>query len=145
MNRNRIKNWSITFPQTDVERKAFADTFPPYEEAICCREEHDDGGFHLHLGIRLTKGITKTRLLKWIMKKYPDDYKRIDVQPTRSIRQWIDYISKEDPDIYEHVNMQAVEARRAYYDELIRQNGLPVTIEEWCEGVKTLCDLKRKI
>ncbi len=110
-NRNRIKNWAITFPQTDVEREAFVDTFPPHEEAICCREEHDDGGYHLHLGIRLTKGLTKTRLLKWVKAKWPDDYKRIDIQATRSINQWTDYICKEDPDVYQHINAGAVEQR----------------------------------
>lgn len=101
MNRNPVKNWSITFPQSgEVEREEFVDTFPPCTKAICSMERHEDGNPHLHLGIALKKPLTKAKLLKWIQAKYPDDYKRIDVQATRSIECWSDYISKEDPDAY---------------------------------------------
>lgn len=101
-NRNPIKQWSITFPQCgNLERKDFADTFPPRDACICAREEHEDGGFHLHLGLRLKKGITKQKLLAWIQHRWPNDYMRIDVQATRSIKQWNDYLGKEDPQVYQ--------------------------------------------
>lgn len=103
-NRNSIKSWSLTFPQTEVGREEFAKSFPPYEEVICSREEHKEGGYHLHLGIKLLKGITKVNMLKWIRVKYPGDYKRIDVQATRSIRCWTDYISKEDVNRFQERN-----------------------------------------
>lgn len=100
-NRNAIKQWSITFPQcADMERKAFADMFPPHESVIVSREEHADGGYHLHMGIKLKKGLKKKTLLTWIEKKFPNDFKRIDIQPTRSIHCWSEYIGKEDPEMY---------------------------------------------
>ncbi len=100
-NRNKVKSWSITFPQSgDVERKYFLESFPPCEEGICVREIHEDGGYHLHLGIKLKKGIKKTTMLNWIKARWPNDYKRIDVQATRSIKCWYEYLEKEDPDGY---------------------------------------------
>lgn len=101
-NRNPVKSWAITFPQSgDVERKDFTETFPPFHACLCARELHQDGGNHLHLGIKLKKGVTKKTLLNWIAKKWPNDYMRIDVQATRSIQQWGDYLKKEDPDTFE--------------------------------------------
>ncbi len=123
-NRHRIKNYAITFPQTDCERKVFVDSFPPYDEVICTREEHKDGGFHLHLGIKLKKGLCKTGpngMLNWISKKWPDDYKRIDVQGTRSIKQWTDYIAKEDPEAFRDVDAAGRAARDAKYMEKVKE------------------------
>ncbi len=103
MNRNPIKQWSITFPQSgEVTRKGFVDTFPPFDEVYCCQEKHENGGNHLHLGIRLLKPLSKSKMLKWIKVKWPNDFKRIQVQTTRNIKQWQDYCMKEDPDVYFH-------------------------------------------
>lgn len=100
-NRNPVKQWAITFPQSgSVSRKEFADSFPPCENALCCMETHADGNPHLHLGLKLLKGLSKSKMLKWIASKWPEDFKRIDVQAVRSIGDWNNYISKEDPDIY---------------------------------------------
>ncbi len=101
MTRNPIKNWAITFPQTSCGREDFTESFPPRDKSICCQETHKDGGFHLHLGIALKKAISKANMLKWIKKRWPEDYKRIDVQSTRSIQNWSEYMKKEDPDFYE--------------------------------------------
>lgn len=121
-NRNPIKQWSITFPQSGEHgRKEFADKFPPYEEVIVSREEHKDGGYHLHMGIKLKKGVTKKIMLSWIKKKFPDDYKRIDVQATRSIKCWSEYISKEDPDAYREVSVKAREEQLLKTREWIKE------------------------
>ncbi len=113
MNRNSIKQWSITFPQCgEITRKEFANKFPPYEEVLVSQEEHKNGGFHLHMGIRLKKGIKKTTLLGYVKKKFPDDFKRIDIQPTRSIRNWSDYISKEDAESYSYKDESVLEKKR---------------------------------
>ncbi len=94
--------WSITFPQSgSVSKEDFLKSFPPRIYAGICVEEHEDGKPHLHLGIKLIKGITKHKLLEWIENKFPDDYKRINIQATRSLVNWIDYIKKEDPDFIE--------------------------------------------
>ncbi len=152
-----MKSWSITFPQTDMDRDVFAESFPPWEEVICSREAHKDEGFHLHLGIKLMKGITKRNMLKWIEKKYPDDYKRIDVQCTRSIKDWSEYISKEDPECFRAVNSSARERADIKLYEKVQELArkcenvymLPTRIEgflelqkfnaEKCKGCKTVC------
>ncbi len=113
MNRHKIKTWSITFPQSgDMEREEFVDMFPPCASVICCQETHQDGGYHLHMGIKLVKGLTKKGLLYWIQEKFPDDYKRIDVQATRSLGKWRLYVMKEDPNVYEQNNEEDANTRR---------------------------------
>lgn len=100
-NRHPVKKWSITFPQCgDLDRKEFAESFPPSEACACAREEHKEGGWHLHLGLELKKAISFANMLKWIKSKYPDDWKRIDLQATKSMISWEEYLSKEDPDVY---------------------------------------------
>lgn len=100
VNRNPIKQWAITFSQVrDVTDKLkFAEEFPPAVYSICCEEEHADGGLHLHMGVKLKKGISKANLLKWIKARFPDDYKRIKIQVVRNWDDWMDYLKKEDPD-----------------------------------------------
>lgn len=120
MNRHAIKTWSITFPRSgDVGREEFAGMFPPADEVICSREEHKDGGYHLHLAIRLKKGITKVKLLRWISVKFPEDYKRIDVQATRSMRCWEDYITKEDSEAYRFIDESVKSKIRKKIEEKI--------------------------
>ncbi len=157
---HRIKNYAITFPQTDCEREDFVKSFPPYEEVICAREEHKDGGYHLHLGIKLIKSLSKRQMLNWIEARWPDDFKRIDVQGTRSIRQWTDYICKEDGKAVREVNATVREARDAKYMEKVKElskramNAIPIRPEDsrlwgavydkemreqWCKGCNTVC------
>lgn len=114
-NRHPVKKWSITFPQCgEVERKEFADSFPPFVCCVCARETHEDGGFHLHLGLELKKGLSKSKLLTWIKSKWPQDYKRIDVQATRSARDWEEYLSKEDPEPF---RVEKVKVKRETAEE----------------------------
>lgn len=159
MNRHSVKNWAITFPQTEMGREDFLRCLPPCEEAFVAREEHKDGGFHLHCGIKLKKGITKKKMLDWLVKKFPNDYKRIDVQATRSIKNWKDYIGKEDPEVYEVKDLEStmvilsdklaklkekcgdVEDLTSWKENnctLWAKEGLKVVRERLCEG----CDLE---
>lgn len=137
INRNKIKQWSITFPQSGVvSREDFAKSFPPMERCLCSQEEHEDGNPHLHLGLILKKPLSKSNLLKWISKKWPNDYKRIDVQGTRSIECWNDYISKEDVDKYEYCDESFHSKRKEKIDKIIEdltksQNTL--SLQQWRE------------
>lgn len=133
MNRNAIKLWSITFPQCeDWKRKDFAEMFPPYDEVLVCQEEHLDGGFHLHMGVKFTKGITKKALLNWIKKKFPDDYMRIDIEATRSVTCWEKYLKKEDPEAYSWKDETLMAKKKAKCEEklkdIIRNNQ---SLEDW--------------
>lgn len=115
MNRNPIKQWAVTFPQSGgVTRKEFADSFPPSSETICAQEKHEDGGNHLHLGIKLLKGISKAKLLKWVGTKWPNDFKRIHLQPTKDTKNWGNYCMKEDPECYA---VKVITERKKKYTE----------------------------
>ncbi|AXQ65563.1 MAG: replication-associated protein [Cressdnaviricota sp.] len=98
-NRNKVIQWEITFPQSgETPKDTFHSCFPPATYSICAKEAHADGNPHLHLGIKLKKGISKSNLLKFVEKRFPNDYKRIHVSPIKSWDQWIDYCHKEDAD-----------------------------------------------
>ncbi len=129
-NRNKVLNWSITFPQTEVTRKDFLESLPPLKKAICCRETHEDGGFHLHAGITLKKGLTKVQLLYYIKKKYPNDYKRIDVQGTRNNGNWEEYLLKEDPEVLVF-NHTAGDAKYGRLRALVMENITYAPCSEW--------------
>lgn len=103
--RNPIKAFFITFPQwnEDIETvKEFPSTLPvDVDYLMIARESHQDGGIHFHMAIKLSNGISKARLLKFLIANYPDDYKRIDVQPLKSWKDTFMYLTKEDECPYE--------------------------------------------
>lgn len=98
-NRNPLKQWEITFPQTSLEREEFLEYLPPYEYAICAKEEHQNGGYHLHLGIKLLKGLSHIKLINFLKEKFPNDWKRIHVSVIKDWDNWINYCKKEDPNV----------------------------------------------
>ena len=106
--KNAVKQWEITFPKSgDIAvRDSFHEFFPPSDYSICCQELHSDGTLHLHLGLILKKGITKSKLLEWIMEKFPNDYKRIHISGIRSMTHWQDYCRKEDPNVFERGSLE---------------------------------------
>lgn len=101
MNRHPIAQWEITFPQSGgIETKeSFSTKFPPSHYNICCEEEHKDGGVHLHLGIKFIKGITHSKLIKWLESKWPNDWKRIHISPIKNFTHFENYCNKEDPNV----------------------------------------------
>lgn len=133
-NRNPIKQWSITFPQCgEVTKEAFLASLPPCEDSFCAREEHKEGGFHLHAGVKLKKGLTKIKLIEWLKAKYPDDWKRIHVTATRSLKQWKDYCKKEDPKVVEqHEMSDKLKRIKDEIEEWIREAGPPPMKEYHC-------------
>jgi len=99
INRNPIKQWFVTFPQVNgvIEKEEFHKMFPPSDYSLTAKEEHENGGYHFHMILKLVKGITKSNMIKWIKAKFPEDYKRIDVQTIRNLDDAITYCNKEDP------------------------------------------------
>lgn len=118
-NRNKCKQYFITFPQSGkVTKKEFVDSLPPVEAGFAVTEEHEDGGMHIHALVKLRNGITKANLLKYIIKKWPDDYKRIDIQITKNLNKAQVYLQKEDPDPYVIKDDSARERMEAKLAEL---------------------------
>lgn len=103
-NRNPILQWFITFPKSgDVSKIAFSDFLTkvkPIQYLKAVSETHSDGTPHLHVIVKFKKGITKSQFLNEIQLSYPNDNKRIQVEPIRSLDHTIDYIDKEDTEPY---------------------------------------------
>lgn len=84
--------------------------FERYLEGMTgCEETHEDGVTpHLHTNVKLLHGISKANLLNRLRVVFPDDYKRIDLGPTRQHYSKADYLYKEDlnPFTWEHPNVK---------------------------------------
>jgi hypothetical protein len=99
-NRNKIKQWFITYPQwlketkIDVRDKLISSYSIDYYKI--CKETHEDGNPHFHAVIRLREPMSKSQIIKRFKEIYINEYKRIDVKPVRSIKHSLQYLSKED-------------------------------------------------
>lgn len=99
-NRNPVKQWFITYPQWLEDKNTVLETLLKNFESTyykVCRETHEDGNFHYHIVLKLLRPQTKSQLLSKFKNMYPNNNKRIDVKPVRSIKHAIKYCSKEDP------------------------------------------------
>lgn len=97
-NRNPVKQLFITFPHSTVDKQEFRDMLLRFEPDYykICEEKHKDGSPHLHAVIRFKNKYSQSFIIKYFKEVLPDDYKRIDVKPVRSIKNSIAYVSKED-------------------------------------------------
>lgn len=97
-NRNKIKQFFITFPKSTCDKHTFRDHLlrfnPEYYKVS--EEKHKDGSPHLHAVLKTKSPYSKAFVLKKFKEIYPHDYKRIDVEGCRSINHARAYISKED-------------------------------------------------
>jgi len=105
-NRNKIKQWFITFPQwRESSRSLILETFTKkYELSYykIAEETHKDGNMHYHALIVLQQGETKVNILKYLSKQYPADGDRIHIRAVRSLNGSVQYLSKEDKECLEH-------------------------------------------
>lgn len=97
-NRNPVKQMFITFPHSNVDKYAFRDVLlkldPEYYKI--CEEHHKDGSPHLYAVVKYKNKFSKSHILKFFEKEFPNDYKRIDIETVRSIKNALAYLSKED-------------------------------------------------
>lgn len=99
-NRNPCLSFFTTFPQWKVCEKQ--DLFDILEQAIdteylmLAEETHEDGNPHFHSIFKLKAKQTYKHIIDLLKNEFPDDYKRIDVQPLKNWNQSIDYLCKED-------------------------------------------------
>lgn len=98
-NRNPVKQVFITFPKSNIDKVTMRDFLlqfnPEYYKVV--EEEHKDGTPHLHAVVKFKNKYSCSNIIKKFSDVYPADYKRLDVHPTRSIKNAIQYLSKEDP------------------------------------------------
>lgn len=97
-NRNPVKQLFITFPKSNVDKTEFRDALLQFQPEFyyIVEEKHKDGTPHLHAVIYLKNPYSYSHVAKKLAINYPNDYKRIDVSPVRSIEHALKYLSKED-------------------------------------------------
>ena len=99
INRNPVKQLFITFPKSNIDKVTFRDLLlrfePDYYKIV--EEKHKDGTPHLHAVIRFKAKYSKKYVLDYFKEHLPNDYKRIDIDAVRSIKNALNYLSKEDP------------------------------------------------
>lgn len=119
-NRNKMKQFFVTFPKSKIDKHEFRDVLSPelVNWYMIVEEKHKDGTPHLHALYKLKDGITKSQLLKIYKQKFPDDYMRIDVKPVRSLKHSIAYLSKEDKDPL--VSGEFIETRNPSRNHLLK-------------------------
>ncbi len=102
-NRHPVQKYFITYPKSTVSKLAFLNVFKELhlDYYIICEEEHQDGTPHLHVLVWFHTKKTKATLLKYLRRKFPDDYKRIHLSSIRNLNAAIDYCKKEDEDYLE--------------------------------------------
>lgn len=103
VNRNPVCQWFITFPRWKEyeDIKEFEKISPKSKWGYAVKESHEDGGIHYHLMLKLSKGITKVKMIEYWKTMFPNDWKRIDVEPTRDFRAAHNYLAKEQLEVYE--------------------------------------------
>lgn len=138
-NRHPIKQWFVTFPRfvnymdcTEGDMKKICSMFPPYTWIYIVCESHSDDATehkfdaHYHLSMILKKGISKAKLLLWIKNQWPMDWKRIQVQATRSFASALDYMKKESLIYY-------TEGEGGGKKKMIESKPLKITDEQFVE------------
>lgn len=109
-NRHGVYQWFITWsrwgPYTFAE---VIDKLPPTKWCYIVEEDHEDPDkdvernsmIHLHASVVFKHEIAFHKLRRWIEKTWPDDYKRIDYEPTKSFKDALDYCRKESLEFME--------------------------------------------
>lgn len=110
VNRNPVKKWFITFSRwTYLEDiKSWEKILPPSVRGKIVMELHkelDDNKnrnsiIHYHVAVEFVKGWTTSKLVKYFEKKYPNDYKRVDIEIMGSWDGSTEYFKKEPIEIH---------------------------------------------
>lgn len=100
VNRNPVKQVFITLPHSHIDKHTLRDFLLQFNPEFykVSEEHHKDGTPHLHAVVKFKNKYSCTHIVKKFKDEYPNEYKRFDVKPVRSIKHSIRYISKEDPD-----------------------------------------------
>lgn len=97
----KLQQVLLTFPRwPSTPLTTFNLMLPPSSYMKICEEKHDDtvegkSDLHYHVVYRPEHPITKKKLLIYLMGKYPDDWKRIDIEGIKCWSKAVSYLSKE--------------------------------------------------
>lgn len=117
----------LTYPQSDLsiqEVYEFLNSIKPILWARICREQHEDGGYHIHA------------VAKWTKRHQSKEPRFLDIrgfhpniQSIRSVKHAIDYVSKDGE--FTDYGTVPVSAKRANAGELLTQAGELSEREYW--------------
>lgn len=127
-NRHPKKQWFLTYPQwPNSSREQIISDYDQYDYYIVCQEKHKDGNPHYHMIIKFVTPTTKSQILQIVQGKYPQDWKRVHIDPVRNIKAAIQYCHKEDTSA---ITAGSVDTRtkfqRWYYEKFYETFGITV-------------------
>ncbi len=135
-NRNPRKQWFITYPQwPSTDRNAIIQPYSDYDYYIVCREKHKDQNTHYHLLIRFVNTHTKKDLIEFVKRAYPNDWKRIHINPVRNLKAAIQYCKKEDTAYMESGNVSISTRFRKWYHRQF-ESTFGTTVQEFDRKIK---------
>lgn len=128
-NRNKVSNYFITFPRwTEVDMQSIADKLPKMSYYIIVKEFHDDNDkdvtrnsmIHYHISLILKQGLPFKKFLDWIKREWPEDWKRVKLETTKSFDDSVDYLTKESKDyiIFGEKDKKKMSAK---YEKLLKE------------------------
>lgn len=120
-NRNPKKQWFITYPKWNSTHSNIIAAFSNYDYYIVCKEKHKDGTTHFHLLIKFTLVVRKAELIEMVRTKYPNDWKRVHIQPVRNLKAAIEYCKKEDPDYVEFGSIDIKTKFQKWYHQTFKE------------------------
>lgn len=117
-NRNGCVQWFFTFPRwvqyPDI--KIFKTFFKDAKWAKVVMESHEEPDddlsrnsmIHYHISMVLNHKLTKSQFKKKMEALFPNDYKRIDFEPTRDREAVLSYLEKQELECYEWGTLRVI-------------------------------------
>lgn len=110
-NRHKCTQYFITFSRwKEYEHlKELADIFQEHSWIYIVQEEHDDEDhnrdrnsiIHYHVSIVLKHGIPWKKMVRWITRCFPNDWKRVKIEKTKVFESALSYMKKESTVFFE--------------------------------------------
>lgn len=110
--RINCKHISLTYSQSNLEKNELfsflKEKFLP-AGILLCRESHRDGGHHYHAYLR-----SHTKFNIRDERAFDHGNEHPNIQPTRNVKQWLDYCRKEDAEPLEEGTLDDASSKRKW-------------------------------
>lgn len=133
-NRHPKKQWFVTYPKWDSTRQAIIADYSNYDYYIVCQEKHQDGTPHYHICIKFIKPVKKQHIIDMVKRSYPNDWKRVHIQPVRNIKACIEYCQKEDNEYITEGTVDTATKFQRWYKQAFRE-AFGLSVEEHDEKI----------
>lgn len=146
-NRCKKYNYIITWPQT-TGKMTYNQVYHWFNKAcddfIVCKENHKDGGEHIHCAARFNKKISKQVLLKLVQNTFPEN-KNVNIQVAKCFHCCWKYC-KKDGFFLEKGVMPECRRKNLKKKPKLTEDQLHSIVCDWFEEVlaKDLIQLKKR-